>query len=129
MSHFLEPLLVRSSPPVSLRNLRNGRTLARVVETAFDSAARRRGLLGRHQMPPDTALVIAPCGAVHTFGMRFPIDIVCAHRDGRILTVRSSVPPRRLTGAWRAFAVIELADGVIERSGTRRGDRLEVVTA
>jgi uncharacterized membrane protein (UPF0127 family) len=129
MSHFLSPLLRRAPHSVGLRNLRNGHILATKLETAFDSAARRRGLLGREYLPDGAALVIAPCGAVHTFFMRFPIDIVFASRDGRVVKTRSTVPPRRLTGTLRAFAVIELPAGVLERSGTRSGDVLEITGA
>ena len=126
MSHFLSPLLRPSHHPVHLRNLRNGRILATDLETAFESASRRRGLLGRDGLPDGAALVIAPCGAVHTFFMRFPIDVVFASRDGRVVKTRSIVPPGRLTGTLRAFAVIELPAGVIERSGTCPGDLLEI---
>lgn len=126
MSHFLSPLLSRSPRPARLRNRRNGRILANELETAFDSTSRRRGLLGRGGLPDGAALVIAPCGAVHTFFMRFPIDLVFASRDGHVVKTRSTVPPGRVSGTLRAFAVIELPAGVIERSGTRSGDTLEI---
>ena len=129
MAHFLAPLLKSAPGPLTLRNVRNGQTLAAVLETAFDSTTRRRGLLGRDHLPRDTALVIAPCGAVHTFFMRFPIDIVFARRDGRVVKTRSRVPPWRLTGTFGGFAVIELPAGVLERSRTRPGDLLEVAEA
>jgi uncharacterized protein len=58
--------------------------------------------------------------------MRFPIDILFAARDGRVLKVSEAVPPRRIAGALRAFAVVELAAGELARSGTRAGDVLEV---
>jgi uncharacterized membrane protein (UPF0127 family) len=47
-------------------------------------------------------------------------------KDGRVLKVRHAVKPRRIAGALRAFAVIELAAGALERSDTRAGDRLQV---
>ena len=129
LSSFLAPLLTRSPRPLRLLNLRTGQTLATAVETAFDSTSRRRGLLGRDHFTAGAALVIAPCGAVHTFFMRFPIDIVFARRDGRVLKTRSTVPAWRLAVAWRAFATIELPSGVVERSGTCPGDLLEVADA
>lgn len=126
VSHFLAPLLRRPPPLLRLRNVRNGQTLATALETAFDSAARRRGLLGRDRLPKGTALIIAPCSAVHTCFMRFRVDIVFARRDGHVEKTRSAVPPWRLTGTLRGFAVIELPAGVVEQSDTRAGDLLEI---
>jgi hypothetical protein len=63
---------------------------------------------------------------VHTFFMRFPIDIIIAGRDGRVLKARRSVPARRIVGALRGFAVIEMAAHELDKSQTVRGDRLVV---
>jgi len=124
--HFLEPLLRRADRPLILRNTRTGLATASEVETAFSSAERRRGLLGRDGLGPGQALVIAPTNLVHTFSMRFPIDILFVARDGRVVKVRPSVPPRRIAGALRGFAVVELAAGELARSDTRTGDVIEV---
>jgi uncharacterized protein len=107
-----------------LVNRTRGFVLATRVEIAFDSRARRRGLLGRQALPADTLLAIAPSNAVHTFGMRFPIDVLFVARDGRVVKRVVSMPARRLAAALRAFAVLEFAaahDGVAE---TRVGDVL-----
>lgn len=125
MPSFLSPLL-RDSTPFTLRNTRNDRTIADRLLTAFDSASRRRGLLGRTSLPHDTALVIAPSNAVHTFFMQFHIDIALVARDGRVLKICAAVPPRRIAVALRAYAVIELAAGALARSETKPGDTLEV---
>jgi uncharacterized membrane protein (UPF0127 family) len=58
--------------------------------------------------------------------MRFPIDVIYARRDGRVVKVRERLRPGRLSGAWGAFAVIELAAGVVARTGVAVGDRLVV---
>jgi uncharacterized membrane protein (UPF0127 family) len=88
-----------------------GRLLARQVTVAADSRARRTGLLGRDALPRDEALVLAPCQGIHTFGMRFPIDVVCVTRDGRVIKIVESVAPRRVVLSWRAFAIVELCAG------------------
>ncbi len=100
--------------------------MATVVETAFDSARRRRGLLGRESLGAGHALVIAPCSLVHTFAMQFPIDIVFVARDGRVLKVVPHVPPRRIAGSFGAFAALELAAGEVAASDTGPGDRIEI---
>ena len=107
-------------------NARNGLPLATTLEPAFDSTARKRGLLGRNSLPPQHALIIAPSNMVHTFFMRFPIDILIAARDGRVVKVRADVPARRIVGALRGFAVIEMAANELRRADVRAGDRLLV---
>lgn len=100
--------------------------IARSLIPAFDSPSRRRGLLGRDHLAEGAALIIAPSSAVHTFRMQFPIDLVYARRDGRVLKVREAVPPNSMSGAWGAFAVIELPAGTIARVGVQAGDQLAI---
>lgn len=95
-----------------------------MVETAFDRKTRNRGLLGRSSLADNAALILAPCNSIHTFFMRFAIDVVFVDRDGHIRRARQSLGPWRIQAAFRAFAVIELASGALERSDTRVGDRL-----
>jgi uncharacterized protein len=126
MKSFLDPLLRRDTGPCTLVNSRNGQVVADLLMTAFDSASRRRGLLKREGLPAGCALIIAPSNAIHTFFMRFAIDVVFVNRHGRVLKVRSAVPPWRMTGSLRAFAVVELPVGSLKTSGTLKGDRLRV---
>jgi uncharacterized membrane protein (UPF0127 family) len=56
--------------------------------------------------------------------MRFPIDVIYVSRDGGVVRLREHLAPWRISGARRAFAVIELRAGTIARSGTRAGDVL-----
>lgn len=124
--HFLQPLLRRDAAPQGLWNTRTGQPVATRLEGAFDSATRRKGLLGRQGLETGAALVIAPSNLVHTFAMQFPIDILFVSRDGHVLKVRPDVPRRRIAGAWGAFAVIELAAGALSNSKTAAGDQLEL---
>jgi uncharacterized membrane protein (UPF0127 family) len=107
-----------------LRNARTGAPLATRVECAFDSAARRRGLLGRTEFPDNSALIIAPCGAIHTFFMRISIDVVFAARDGRVLKLYRAMPAWRIAYAIGGFAAVELPSGTLDRLDTRAGDEL-----
>jgi uncharacterized protein len=124
--HFLRSLLKRSGGPFRLLNARTGLPVATTLEGAFDSKTRKRGLLGRDSLPAGHALIIAPSNMVHTFFMRFPIDILIVRRDGHVVKVRQNVPARRLVGALRGFAVIEMAANELARSGTVAGDLLSV---
>jgi uncharacterized protein len=121
---FLNPILATPQAPWVLRNARHDGVVARVVETAFESRSRNRGLLGRSSLAEDGALILAPCSSIHTCFMQFAIDVAFVDRDGHILRARRALRPWRLQAALRASAVIELAAGALDRSDTRVGDRL-----
>ena len=125
--HFLAPWLAKSAVPAAIA-VDARPPFATTVHTAFDSSSRKQGLLGRARLAPAEALVIAPCSAIHTFSMKFPIDVIFAARDGRVLKTREAIPPRRMSASLGAFAVIEMAAGGIARAGVRVGDRLVVTT-
>jgi uncharacterized membrane protein (UPF0127 family) len=74
-----------------------------------------RGLAGLDDLPAQHALRIPRCGSVHTFGMRFPIDVVFLDREDRVVRVAREVPPRRFAGARRARTVIETRAGEADR--------------
>jgi uncharacterized protein len=62
--------------PASLVNRKTSTIVAGGVEVAADRRSRKRGLLGRGGLAPGAALVLTPCLAIHTFFMRFSIDIL-----------------------------------------------------
>ncbi len=124
MASWLTPLLREPARRFRLVNLRTGAVLAESVGAATDSETRRRGLLGRDAMPAGEALVIAPTNAIHTWFMRFDIDVAFVNRDGRVLKVRHKMPPWRMFAALRAFAAVEVPAGVLASSATVAGDAL-----
>jgi uncharacterized membrane protein (UPF0127 family) len=129
MASFLSPLLRDPNQRYRLINVRTGDVVAKQLLTAFDSSSRRKGLLGRASLDDGTTMLIAPSNAVHTFFMRFPIDVAFVAKDGRVLKVRHAVPPRRITAALRAYAVAEMPAGTLRRADVRAGDTLLVTAA
>ena len=121
---FLKPLLEKSDAAYQLVNRRNGRVVAQAVSTAFDSSSRRKGLLGRDSLASGAALVIAPTNAIHTWFMRFPIDVAFITRDGRIVKAVHRLPAWRMSMALRGYAVIEVPAGALASSDTVVGDLL-----
>ena len=67
---------------------------------------------------------IVPCEAVHSFGMKFAIDVIYIDRKKKVRKTRAAMVPRRISGCLLAHSVLELPVGVIESSGTRAGDQL-----
>ena len=112
---FLGPLIGKGVGQCELVNAERGSVLASQVEPAFDSTTRKKGLLGRDSIPDDYALIIAPCSAVHTFGMRTPLDLVFVAKNGTITKTCRGVQPWRMAGSMRAHAVVEAAPGFIDR--------------
>jgi uncharacterized membrane protein (UPF0127 family) len=123
---FLTPLLKNAAATHRLENDRNGRILADRIATAFDSKSRRQGLLGREGLPGQSALIIAPTNAIHTFFMRFAIDVAFISKDGRVLKTYHALRPWRVAGALRAQAVVELPSGALFDADVQPGDRLRL---
>ena len=126
---FVSVLAGRSAASAMIVNVNTGVPLATSVEGAFDSASRNRGLLGRDALARRHAIVIAPTNAIHTFFMRFAIDVVFAAQDGTVVALRRVVRPWRIAIAARAFCAIELEAGSIDRDSIAVGDRLVVRTS
>lgn len=110
---------------LAVSNLTRGMTLATCATIADRGDLRRKGLLGRDSLPRGDGLWILPCQSVHTFGMKFPIDLVYVEGNNRVRKVRSGVRPWRLSACLSAHSVLELPSGTISETGTQRGDALQ----
>jgi uncharacterized protein len=95
--------------------------------TIADNPLRRmRGLLGRDGLASGEGLLLRPASAVHTYFMRFPIDVVFLDRALVVVGISDSVDPWRATSQRGAKAVLELPAGESARRGLAVGDRLEL---
>jgi uncharacterized membrane protein (UPF0127 family) len=106
-------------------NTTRNTVLANYLEVADSAAKRNKGLLGRESLAPGEGLWIIPCESVHTFWMRFPIDLVYLDRKKNIRKLKSAVPAWRLSACLRAHSILELPAGTIEQTQTRLGDELD----
>ena len=111
---------------MSVVNLTRQTAIADRVQLAGEGQSRRKGLLGRDSLAQGEGLWIVPCEAVHTFWMRFPIDLIYLDRKYRVLKIRRGVLPWRLSACLRAHSVIELPSGTIASTRTMRGDTLAI---
>jgi len=112
--------------PLRVLNLTRGTVLATQMEPSHTGATRRKGLLGRDGLMPGGGLWIAPCESVHTFFMRFAIDLVYLDRENQIKKVRSSVGPWRMSACFEAHSVLELPAGTVSTTRTEPGDTVEI---
>jgi uncharacterized membrane protein (UPF0127 family) len=122
------PPAVQAGPRQAV-NVTRGTILAARLELAGTGETRRKGLLGRESLLQGEGLWIAPCESVHTFFMRFAIDLVYLDRKNRVRKVKSSVGPWRISACFRAHSVLELPAGTVNATRTEPGDAVEIALA
>jgi uncharacterized membrane protein (UPF0127 family) len=89
--------------------------------------SRMKGLLGRKDLPTGEGILIRPAPSIHTFFMRFPIDVVFLSRQGDVLKIAERVAPWRTRSCRHSYAVLELAAGEAGRRGLAVGERIDTV--
>lgn len=104
-----------------------GSVLAAKANVADTSEKRRTGLLKHTGLGEGEGLWIKPSEGVHTFGMKFAIDVIFVSKKGVVLKLRPNMVRRRIALCLRASSVVELPVGVIAASQTAAGDQLEFV--
>lgn len=109
-----------------VRNQTRGTILGDCVEIADTSAKRRTGLLHRERLEQGQGLWIVPCESVHSFFMKFPIDLVYLDRKNKVRRTRKAMAPWRISACLTAHSILELPVGTIASTGTEPGDQLEL---
>lgn len=110
---------------VAILNRLNGVVIGERIGCAQTSITRLVGLLGRSNLEGGEGIWIRPSSGIHTFGMRFAIDVVGLDRDMRVIKLWSRVKPHRVTSvSTRIRSVLELAAGEIAARSIQLGDVL-----
>ncbi|OGH05896.1 MAG: hypothetical protein A2W22_02535 [Candidatus Levybacteria bacterium RBG_16_35_11] len=108
-------------------NLNTGKKLSNNIEVANNLLKRMKGLLGKKEMLDGEALWIKPCISVHTFFMKFPIDIVFLNKRNQVIAAIRNLQPNHITRLYsKAASVLELPAGILEATNTRVGDEIEI---
>jgi len=108
----------------SVVSLDTGKVLVVDVERAESFFQRSKGLLGRKSLARGQGLLLAPCNSVHTFFMKFPLDIIFLDRDGRVVKLKKRLGPWKVCGCLKASSVLEVAAGLIEEVHLQIGSKL-----
>ena len=103
----------------------NGTVACERCTVADRMRSRMKGLLGRKALAPGEGILIRPAPSIHTFFMRFPIDVVFLSRHGEVLKIVKNVAPWRARSCRHSYAVLELTAGEAGRCGLAVGDRIE----
>lgn len=108
-------------------NYTNDRELVTNLAVADSLPRRMVGLLGRKSLACDEGMWIKSCNGIHTFGMKFPIDVIFLSKEHTVVGVRKNVVPNRLTPFFlSAASVVELPAGKIEETATKVGDFISI---
>lgn len=108
-----------------MRNAARDSVLAERASVADTSEARRTGLLRHERLEAGEGLWIVPSEAVHTFGMKFPIDVLYLSKAKKVLKIRAAMPRSRMSFCLWAHSVLELPAGTAAVTATQPGDQLE----
>ncbi|HEX3462895.1 MAG TPA: DUF192 domain-containing protein [Candidatus Elarobacter sp.] len=110
-----------------VRNARTGRVLAWRVRRADGWLERTVGFLPRTSIAPEEGLWFEHCSAVHTIGMRTPLDIVFLDGEQRVVKVEPNVSPHKLyVGTRGARTVAEFGPGFAKANPLQPGDQLVI---
>ena len=107
-----------------VRNESRDCVLGEHVETADTSKKRQTGLLKHERLLPGHGLWIVPCEGVHTFWMKFRIDVVFLSKKRKVLKIRKDMKQWRMAWCLRAHSVLEFPSGTLDETGTVPGDQL-----
>ncbi len=108
-------------------DLQTGLVVADRVTLASRRVERAVGLLGRNHLEQGEALWIAPCHGVHTWFMRFSIDVIVMDAGGLVVDVVSTLKPWRMRlPKPGAYSVLELPAGTLVTAPVKVGDRIQI---
>ncbi len=94
-------------------NEATGAVIASRVRVADTLKSRSVGLLNRASLDPDEGLLITPCDSIHTFFMRFPIDLLYLDEEFKVVKVVPNMGPSRMSFCLgKARHVLELKGGI-----------------
>jgi len=94
------------------------------IEVADTYSRRMKGLLNRDGLSTSNGMIITPCKCVHTFGMKFNIDIVFMDKKLQVVGLKRSVKKNNISGVIKAKHTLELSEGMIDTLKINLGDNL-----
>lgn len=112
---------------VKIINKTRNTILADQAKIADKFFSRLKGLLGEHGLKEGEGLIINRCSSIHTFFMRFKIDVVFLDKHNKVAALAHSLAPARLAGhSLKARLAIELPAGILAKTNTKKGDLIEI---
>lgn len=114
---------------MKLFNLTRQELVVEHLAVADKFGSRFWGLMGKKELKKDAGLLLKPCSAVHTWFMKFPLDLIFLDREYRVVKMVEKLPPFwGADGGPKAQIVLELPGGKIAEKRVFLGDQLALVT-
>jgi uncharacterized membrane protein (UPF0127 family) len=114
---------------VTVTDETRGTVIGNRIEVAETSLTRMVGLLGRRGLNAGEGLWIRPSSGVHTFFMRFSIDVIGLDKEMKVVKLWRRLVPYRVTSVSMTLSsVIELGPGAIDVCHVQIGDRLTIAS-
>ena len=112
---------------MKIKHIKSGKYLGSEIKEAKSFGDRTMGLMFKTTMDGFDGLILSPCPSIHTFFMRFNIDVVFTDKNFSIVKIIRNMKPWRMSGMYlKAFYGIELPSGRLDQS-IIEGDQLEVI--
>lgn len=108
-----------------LVNKRTGQVIKENLKLIDSFSGRLMGLMFTRSFPQGEGVVIKPCQGVHTFFMRYPIDVILLDGDDRVVYAKLSLKPYRVTPfLLKARTAVEMPAGTLQDGSVSYGDKL-----
>ncbi len=112
---------------VQVFNVTRGVVIAHQAKLATSLGQRMKGLLGQASLSDNEALILKPCSSIHTFFMRFAIDVLFIDKNLQIIRLVQNMPPNRTSPiVWASRMAIELPAGKISQTNTQLGNTIAI---
>jgi uncharacterized protein len=112
---------------VLIINQRNEKIIAHNVIPSYTFWRRLKGLMFRKSLPAGYAMHIMPCSSIHTFFMKFPLDVLYIDKNNQVVKVSLNIPPGKMEKVVRkAKSVIEMPAGSIDTESVEVGDQIQI---
>ncbi|OOM80581.1 hypothetical protein CLPUN_12470 [Clostridium puniceum] len=109
-------------------NKNNNKLLANRVIEAGTFITRLKGLMFEKRLEDNTAMFIYPCNSVHTYFMKFSLDILFVSKEFKVLHLVENMKPGNISCFVRkSMGVLELPAGTIKKTNTKKGDFLHMI--
>lgn len=110
-----------------IKNITQNTIVASKVCLADSFIIRLKGLLGTDKLESGAAFIIRPCNSIHTFGMRYTIDVVFLNKQNKIIKITKAMVANRFSLCLNSSYVVELPFGTIDATGTKVGDTISLI--
>lgn len=118
---------IKEGKHIKLYNSTQNNLISDNVNVAENFFSRAIGLIEKKSFPDAQALVIKPCNSIHTFFMKFPIDVLFVNKNNKIISIYENVKPNRILPVhFNSKLVVELASGQIRVNNICLGDIIRI---